>query len=1004
MRGAWWVGQAPRIWRACAAAFILWLWPLAGVAAAVPLAPENLGQYDHTGQAIQAGAVTAGGVDDPIVLRFTIRSGAPTRQPLAAQVEVRPLGEQFRGSATHGGATVVVQAYGSATVEVKVYGLTPGVGYRWQAWASDGEGDGPAVAFGASASQADFIVGSELHYPHSYAEDTRFCTYCHSSHASVSQMVYSGLADPLPYGALIKAPDPTMLCITCHDGTGSRFNVQAQFGPLATVTSFHSIKHLRAQAARELECTQCHNPHADRRPDLSIYPRLLRQLDVSGPDPVQVRDGPEFCLTCHGKADRGMGGYHAATGGDHRNPEAVHYDVYKDRLLPLTGSRVTCLGCHESHAAAGKSLLPRRGVAGPVGLPFTATSPGEEDACLSCHNTRASAFGGTGENVAAGFLMGEDGSVQQMTARLEGRAGPSRHDVFGETGGKVECSSCHGPHTVAAARYADGQARSDISDPDNTRLYWISTGGRQRDSVTGLPGATAGPLTEFCLRCHDGDPPQAALTWDPQAPDGVVVPHTIRFPVWSFTNAAGGWDKRVFRSSGHRSAGMECTDCHASHGAAGPRLLARGEDTPSSDGMCLSCHNGTGIAADVRADLLKPSRHPVLDTAGRHGDRESYQNMPLGERHAECQDCHDAHAAQPYAVAPRNAPWLPGPSRGVSGLAADYGAGFRGVPSGSTPVFALAVPATFEYEVCFKCHTSYSWNGNPFGPVVPSEYGSAGGTNIGQPDKAREFNPSNPAYHPIVAQGRNGGIRAEAFNPAAAVNADSRVYCADCHGADEPDPNSAARPRGVHGSGNPFLLKGPVTRIGATGVSPNEICFRCHSANVYYDGVLDQGGQHISRYVGAVGDPAAAQCAADAQGRVSLHCYHVKVQGNPCESCHASHGTMESSVNRSVYDAGTGWTFDVASLDPAHQADCQTPQNCWRGTQRLLAFRGAAPGATAGLVQVEWNVTDADGNGIPDNGDGDPANNVPNRCTALCHSAAPPDPRGWTPAYDYQDR
>ncbi len=955
MLGSWWVGQASKTWRACAAAFLFWIWPLAGVVAAVPLAPENLGQYDHAGQAVPAGAVTGSGVDNPLILKFTIRSGQPAAEPLSPQVEVRPLGEQFRGTATHAGATVVVQAYGSATVQVAVYGLTPGVGYRWQAWVSGATGDGPAVAFGGSAAQADFVVGSELHYPHLYAEDTRFCTYCHSSHASVSQMVYSGIGDPLPYGALIKAPDPTLLCLTCHDGTGSRFNVQGQFGPLATVNSFHSIKHLQARSGRELECTQCHNPHADRRPDLSVYPRLLRQIEVTGPEPVQVRDGPEFCLTCHGKADRIVGGYYAATGGDHRNPDAVHYDVYKERLLPLSGSRVTCLGCHESHAAAGSALLPRRGVAGPVGLPFTSTAPGEEDACLNCHDTRATAYGGTGENVAASFLRGEDGSTQQATARLQGRAGPSRHDVFGETGGKVECSSCHGPHTVSATRYAEGQARSAISDPDNTRLYWIASGGRQRDRVSGVPGATAGPMTEFCLRCHDGDPPRATLTWDAQAEDGVIVPYTIQFPVWSFTNAGGGWDKAVFRSSGHRAAGMECTDCHASHAADGPRLLLRGEDTASGDGACLGCHNGTGFAADVRADFLKASRHPALDLAGKHSDREDYQNLPAGDRHAECADCHDAHAAQPYAGAPRAAPWQPGPNLNVSGVAADYGVGFRGAPSGSAPALALALPARFQYEVCFKCHTSYSWNGNAFGPVVPSEYGANGGTNIGQPDKAREFNPSNPAYHPVVAQGRNGGIRTETFNAAGGFGADSRIYCTDCHGADEPDANTTSRPYGAHGSANAFLLKGPVTRIGGGGVAANEVCFRCHSYDVYYNGVLDAQGQHLSRYAGAVADPAAAQCFADAQGRVSLHCYHVRVQGNPCEACHASHGTMESSVAQSVYDSNTGWTFDVASLDPAHQADCQTPQNCWRGTKRLLAFpgRGAERGRRDRSGRVE---------------------------------------------------
>ena len=49
-------------------------------------------------------------------------------------------------------------------------------------------------------------------------------------------------------------------------------------------------------------------------------------------------------------------------------------------------------------------------------------------------------------------------------------------------------------------------------------------------------------------------------------------------------------------------------------------------------------------------------------------------------------------------------------------------------------------PSPREYQVCFKCHTSYAFGATP--PTSPS-----GGTET---DAAAEFNPGNRSYHPVV--------------------------------------------------------------------------------------------------------------------------------------------------------------------------------------------------------------------------------------------------------------
>ncbi len=903
--------------------------------------------------------------------------------------------------------SAVTGSDGQASVLLRVY--PPSLPYS-------AEGARASVSAVSGSAWATVDVGI-FSPPHGrYLGNTNACFLCHGVHSATSPRTLKAPVGDAVYGAVYEVVyDPLPLvapvCFTCHDGTGSIYNVKDPFSAASGNTSHHPVRAVgNAAVLPLLNCTACHNPHGDKTPQGSgVYPRLLRQFDRANGG-VKVFAGPEFCLTCHGSVDRKWGGkpgdpnyydYYTNAAGDHSNPYAVHYDTSgqgnRSLLLPPSGTKVTCVQCHDKHAARGQWLMPRGG------LPLTADllpPNGEEDVCFSCHTTHdGRGVSMNGVDIKEKFSYGYD---------EWGRTGPSRHDIFSQTGAKVECISCHGPHTVSAVSIEDGLSVSAVSDPDNTKNYVAQAVYDSAHTAAPRPGVTVGDVVTFCLKCHDGDPPREINKYAGNASRDAVVPYTVLFPQWLISTNAGGFNKSAFPQTGHYAQGVKCTSCHDPHGSVNPRNLLLAEDTDTANGFCLICHDGQNqkfpAAPDVRTDLVKASRHPTLYVAGKHSDREDYQNMPVADRHAECADCHDAHAARPYGGAngvPRNAPWLPGPNVNVSGVAPDY----TGVPSGGTPSFAFKQAADYLYEVCFKCHTSYGW-GAQTPPVAPSET-----TGVPQPDKAREFNVNNPSYHPVVRQGRNGGIWPGAFNPSAGVTADSQIYCTDCHGADEADANTTSRPYGAHGSANAFLLKGPATRIGAGGggmggsgggVTPNEVCFRCHSYDVYYNGALDAQGNHYSRFVGSVmgGGGMGGGCAQDVQGRVSLHCFHVQQQGKPCLACHASHGTMESVV-QSVYDEQAGQTFQVTFLDPAQAGDCQTPQNCWRGTKRLLAFRGAAQGASEGIYQVEWNVTDGDGDGTADNFDGIPADNVPNRCSSLCHKS---NPKQWWPAYDYQDR
>jgi hypothetical protein len=65
-------------------------------------------------------------------------------------------------------------------------------------------------------------------------------------------------------------------------------------------------------------------------------------------------------------------------------------------------------------------------------------------------------------------------------------------------------------------------------------------------------------------------------------------------------------------------------------------------------------------------------------------------------RHAECSDCHSPHTLTSVNAAPTDSGWLAsGALTGTAGVAA-------------TAPLAWKDPLAYEYELCLKCHSSYT--------------------------------------------------------------------------------------------------------------------------------------------------------------------------------------------------------------------------------------------------------------------------------------------------------
>ena len=215
-------------------------------------------------------------------------------------------------------------------------------------------------------------------------------------------------------------------------------------------------------------------------------------------------------------------------------------------------------------------------------------------------------------------------------------------------------------------------------------------------------------------------------------------------------------------------------------------------------------------------------------------------------------------------------------SAGLSGSPVTFTASV--VTGAYTPVAA----ATYEYQICLKCHSGYAWL-----PGSPPNGLSPNGTALKpvETDQAQEFSPMNKSGHPIVTGldnypnslvvGGKKGLLAAAMKAPWNVNVGQQTMsCTDCHNTDAAAPAA----QGPHGSAAQFILRGPNANnwpnVQNTAFSTswcanchnntstsvihgdhhnNNRCYECHI-------VVPHGGK-ISRLLGANGGGLPARYA-----------------------------------------------------------------------------------------------------------------------------------------------
>ncbi|UCG56708.1 MAG: hypothetical protein JSU70_17810 [Phycisphaerales bacterium] len=294
----------------------------------------------------------------------------------------------------------------------------------------------------------------------------------------------------------------------------------------------------------------------------------------------------------------------------------------------------------------------------------------------------------------------------------------------------------------------------------------------------------------MCTSCHDLD------GWVGSAHENALV------------LVSGTHDQYLRGSTYATVADNGCLCCHRPHSAGGDERLLHFE---KSEDNCLSCHDGTVAATDIRSQILRSSRHNVA----AYSDIHDLKELPTASaRHVECVDCHNPHAMQSATNRP---PVIPGSMQKVTGVTA----------SGS-----MTQQAQYEYEVCFKCHAD-----------SPSRIGSTITRQITQTNVRLEFDPSAPSFHPVVSPGVNKHVPS-LISPKTVA---SVIYCTDCHNS-----STESGPRGPHGSDYFPLLAFNYETSDFTSESEfaYELCYRCHSRNsILADESFPEHREHLDQEI-----------------------------------------------------------------------------------------------------------------------------------------------------------
>lgn len=535
----------------------------------------------------------------------------------------------------------------------------------------------------------------------------------------------------------------------------------------------------------------------------------VHNLSASGTGPVRSSQ-TQVCIFCHAPhnvlvATKPLWNHQLST---------QTYNLYTSSTLsatieqPSAGVSKVCLSCHDGTVALGQTVA--NGL-----ISTTGSMPADDVLGTDLRNDHP-----------VTFVPLNDGQLVPSLFQTPPIAGDSSVKLYD---GRVECTSCHNPHT----ENLDVVARKFLV----------------RSNQSGA----------LCLACHDPSRPQP--------------------------NQLNGWTNGAHRTSTNTApttalfgpygtvAANACVNCHLDHNAsssASPRLLRGYEEN-----ACSQCHSGTNLTPtllNVLGEFSKARSHPTTTLSGSHDANEN--TFPLNSsRHAECMDCHNSHAAS-NAGGSTTPPAVQSPLLGASGVDAT---------TGSSPL----KPASNQYEICFKCHANstnkpqnvnyVAYGRTPF-RVTYSATADPYNKRLQFNSAVARHNVTNPRQR-TSAQVPSVRANMLTFSGASgrSLGSGTYIYCTDCHSSNQAQVSGGTGPNGPHGSTWDHLLERryaveipPATPGNSTsgvtyiaGVSGTyALCYKCHDID---NSILQDRS-------------------------FTKHVRHIESANASCSTCHDPHG------------------------------------------------------------------------------------------------------------------
>jgi len=349
-----------------------------------------------------------------------------------------------------------------------------------------------------------------------------------------------------------------------------------------------------------------------------------------------------------------------------RSPTNVAMQPY------LTNGQMMCSTCHNPHSQIKTpfdSTAPAYVSGSGAGRHFMIDDNNTDQLCVDCHAPRNVTTSGSGSH-PVGVTIPVD-AYHKAPSLL-----PLTSSTNAALNNNVSCETCHDIHF-----------------------------GTENDgSLVRLTDRRA-----FCADCHtlaDTTTPGAHLSsgssalW-PGGQYGSATTGTSTFPMITDTTLRGS-----------------CANCHQTHGWPVAATALTSGTTYSKllvdmdPYLCFTCHDSNGPAGkNVQTDFAKLRHHPV-------GANEQITGRPA----TSCTSCHNphkavagAHVLTGTATSTRNQ--ASNVLKGVDGVSVNFAysgtANFQAVPAAAYTYIPKSTGVTYEYQICFKCHTSYAFGANP---------------------------------------------------------------------------------------------------------------------------------------------------------------------------------------------------------------------------------------------------------------------------------------------------